>query len=356
MRRPLLNVDIKSPAGALAAGAAGLWLVRRALRARHRIDFRDRVVVISGGSRGLGLVLARRLANEGARLVLLARTSTDLENARRELVAAGAEVLAVPCDVRDRAGVNNAVALAADRFGRIDALIHVAGVIQFGPLQHMREADFRESLEIHFWGAYYLTEACRPHLPRDGSGRIAYVSSFGGRVAAPHMAAYAAGKFALVGYADAVRTELARDGIRVTTVTPGLMRTGSHVNAEFKGDHPAEYAWFSILDANPLVSTSAESAARQIVNAVRHGDPALTITLRAKMLAALNGLAPGLVGDAMKAANAMLPEPAGPRGDLRRTGWQSFSDASPSVWTRLADDAVAENNELRGHAPPAKSA
>jgi short-subunit dehydrogenase len=232
-------------------------------------------------------------------------------------------------------------------------MVHVAGVIQFGPLAHMRAADFRESLEVHFWGAYHITEACRPHLPRDGTGRIAYVSSFGGRVAAPHMAAYAAGKFALVGYADAVRTELAREGIRVTTITPGLMRTGSHVNAEFKGDHESEYAWFSILDANPLASTSAESAARQILDAVRHGDAALTITARAKLLAALNGLAPGLVGDAMKAANRLLPNPTGPRGDNRRTGWQSFSEASPSVWTRLADTAVAENNELRGHVPPA---
>jgi len=329
------------------------WALGRALRARRSISFRDRVVVISGGSRGLGLVMARRLASEGARLVLLGRTLSDLEAARTELEAAGAEALAIVCDVRDREAVETAVARAVAHFGRLDALMHVAGVIQFGPLAHTTESDFWESLDVHFWGAYHLTEAILPHLPRDGSGRVAYVSSFGGRVAAPHMAAYAAGKFALVGYADAVRAELAREGIRVTTVTPGLMRTGSHVNAEFKGDHQAEYAWFSILDANPLASTSAESAARQVLRSVRHGDAALTITLRAKVLAALNGVAPGLVGEAMKAANAVLPPPAGADGHARRTGWQSFSEVSPSFWTRLADEAVAANNELRGHSPPA---
>jgi NAD(P)-dependent dehydrogenase (short-subunit alcohol dehydrogenase family) len=338
---------------AIGAAALGAWTIFRVFRARRRISFRDRVVVISGGSRGLGLVLARELAAEGARLVLLARTVSDLDTARRELEALGADVLAIPCDVGNSAAVHAAVTAAVERFGRVDVLLHVAGIIQFGPLTHLSEADFRESLAVHFWGAYYLTEAVLPYLPRDGSGRTAYVSSFGGRVAAPHMAAYAAGKFALVGYADALRTELAREGIRVTTVTPGLMRTGSHVNATFKGRHEAEYAWFSILDANPLASISAESAARQIVDAVRHGDEALTITLRAKVLGALDGLAPGLVGRAMKAANRLLPQPTGPDGDALRTGWESFSDASPSMLTGLADRAVAENNELRGHAAPA---
>jgi short-subunit dehydrogenase len=282
------------------ASAIGFWAVLRGLRARRRISFRDRVVLISGGSRGLGLVVARRLAEEGAKLVLLARTARDLEAARRELETQhGAEVLAIPCDVRERPAVEAAVRAALDRFGRIDALLHVAGVIQFGPLAHHSEADFRESLAVHFWGAYYLAEAVRPHLPRDGSGRAAFVSSFGGRVAAPHMAAYAAGKFALVGFADALRTELAREGVRVTTITPGLMRTGSHVNASFKGRHEEEYAWFSVIDANPLVSASAESAARQVVDAVRHGDPALTITLRAKLMGALGAAAPARMAGAL---------------------------------------------------------
>ena len=336
----------------LAAAAFTGWTAYRLLRARHRISFRGRVVLISGGSRGLGLTIARRLGEEGARLVLLARTAEDLDAAQRELEADGVSVLALPCDVRDEPAVGRAVAAAVEHFGEVDALIHVAGVIQVGPIEHLTEADYRESLDVHFWGAYYLTEALRPHLPRDGSGRIAYVSSVGGRVAAPHMAAYAAGKFALVGYADAMRSELALNGVRVTTVTPGLMRTGSHVNALVKGQHEEEYAWFSILDANPLVSTSAESAARQIVDALRHGDPALTITARAKLLAMANGLAPGLVGTFLKIGARALPAPIGPLGDERRTGWESFSEASPSALTALADRAVATHNELRGHAPP----
>ena len=338
---------------AIASAAAGTVGVRRLVRARRRIGFRGRTVVISGGSRGLGLVLARHVAAEGANLVLLARTEADLATAKEELQAASTDVLALPCDVRDRTAVERAVAEAAERFGWIDVLVHDAGVIQAGPEENLHEDDYRESLGVHFWGAYYLTEAVRPHLPRDGSGRIAYVASIGGRVAVPHLAAYSVGKFALVGYADAMRAELAEHGVRVTTVTPGLMRTGSHVNATFKGQHEKEYAWFSIADANPLLSADPDRAARRILEAVRHGDPALTITLPAKLAVAADGVAPGLVGTVMKWADRGLPDAAGPSGDEPRTGWESFSDASPSVLTRPADTEVPQNNELRGHPPPA---
>ncbi len=328
------------------AGAIGL---SRVVRTQHRIPLRGRTVLISGGSRGLGLVLARRFAQEEARLVLLARTADDLDRARDDLELRGADVLTIPCDVRDREAVEAAVAQAVKLFGRLDVLVHNAGVIEVGPAEHMDERDYREALDVHFWGAYYLTEAARPHLRRDREGRIAYVASIGGRVAVPHLAPYAVSKFALVGFADAMRAELAAEGIRVTTITPGLMRTGSHVNATVKGRHEEEFAWFAISDANLLLSADADRAARQIVEAVRYGDPALTITLPAKLLAALDGAFPGLVGTAMKGASRLLPGLAGPSGDRRQTGWESFSAAAPSVLTRPADEAISANNELRGH-------
>src|SRR5690606_25163088 len=150
--------------------------------------------------------------------------------------------------------------------------------------------------------------------------------------------------------ADAMRAELAAEGIRVTTVMPGLMRTGSHVNAMTKGKHEEEFAWFSISNSNLLLSADADRSAKQIVEACRYGDPALAITLPTKLAISLNGLFPGLVGTRMKVANRLLPGVAGPAGDRRRTGWESFSAAAPSVLTRPSDKQVAPNNELRGHA------
>ncbi len=346
-------MDRSVPLAALG-GAATVWAAGRLLRARRAVDLRDRHVLISGGSRGLGLALARCFAKEGAALTLLARTEADLDDARAEL-ARRTDVLALPCDVRDRAAVEAAVAEAVRHHGRLDVLVHDAGVIQVGPEAHMTEADYAEAMGTHFWGAYYLTEAARPHLPRDGSARIVYVSSIGGRVAVPHLAPYAASKHALTGYADAMRAELAAEGVRVTTVTPGLMRTGSTVNAYFKGRHREEYAWFTIGNANPLLSLSAERSARRIVDACRHGDASLTLTPVAKLAVAADGLAPGLVAAAMKLTSRLLPDPAGD-GAARWTGWQSFSRWAPSLWTRPADRAVPRFNELRGHTPPAPTA
>lgn len=338
----------------LAVGGLGAWAAARALRARRRVSFRGRTVVISGGSRGLGLLLARRLAAEGARLALLARTPEDLEAAADELRQRhGASVLAVPCDVRDSAAVGDAVRQTVAELGRPDVLVHDAGVIEVGPAEHMDRRDYEEAMDVHFWGAYHLTEAVRPYLPRDGSARIGYVSSIGGRVAVPHLGPYSASKHALVGYADAVRAESAADGVRVTTITPGLMRTGSHPNAVVKGRHRKEFAWFAIADANPLLSMDGGRAADKILDALRHGDPALTLTLPAKLAAALDGVAPGLTGQIMKAAERLLPDATGPEGDRRRAGWDAFSALAPSVLTRPADLETAENNELRGHEPPA---
>src|SRR6201982_336127 len=102
-----------------------------------------------------------------------------------------------------------------------------------------------------------------------GGGRIVNISSMGGKVAMPHFAPYSASKFALTGFSDAIRSELARENIHVTTVAPGLMRTGSHVNAQFKGEHDAEFGWFAAASGMPLISMNAERAARKILAACR---------------------------------------------------------------------------------------
>ncbi len=335
----------------MAAAAAG-WMAARAVRRRRRsIDLGGRVVLITGGSRGLGLVLARRFAREGARLALVARTEADLERAAEELRAGGAEVFVSAADVSKEGEAEAAVEQTVAHYGRLDVLVHNAGVIQVGPLAHMRKEDFEEAMGVHFWGAYHVARAALPHLPRGGAGRIVNIASVGGQVAVPHLLPYAASKFALVGFSDGLRAELAPRGIRVTTVCPGLMRTGSHVNAFFKGQHRREFAWFSISDAAPLLSTSAEHAARKIVRACKRGDPSLTITWPARLGAGMDRLAPGLMAEVMAHGARLLPDAAREQGDRRRTGWDSFSAWAPSLLTRLADRAVRRNNEQQAHRP-----
>lgn len=328
-----------------AAGIAGAVAAAGILRGRRAIQFAGRVVVITGGSRGLGLVIARQLAAEGARLCLLARDERELAAAREELGAAGAEVMTISCDIRRRADVRAAIDTVLERWAAVDVLINNAGTIQVGPLEHMTPGDFENAMATHFWGPLHLMFEIVPSMRQRRFGRIVNIASIGGRVAVPHLGPYCASKFALVGLSDGVRAELDQYGIRVTTVTPGLMRTGSPVNVDVKGRHEEEYAWFVVSDSIPGLSTSAQNAARQIVEACRHGDPELTITLPARLAMLANNLAPRAVGRAMVLVNRLLPGAAGADGDVRKSGAQS-SGLAPAGMTVLTDRAAVANNEI----------
>ena len=310
-----------------------------------RFDYAGRVAIITGGSRGLGLLIARELRKEGARVALLARNREELIRAKDQL-GANSGVLTIPCDVAERALVRQAVEIVAHHFGRIDMLVNNAGVIQVGPLEHMTYEDFQHAMNVHFWGAYHCTEAVLPYMRQKGRGRIVNIASIGGLIAVPHLAPYSASKFALVGYSDAVRAEVAKDGIRVTTVCPGLMRTGSAVNALMKGRHEAEFAWFGTLSSMPFVSIDAKRAARKIVDAARRGAPHLTITPQARLAAILDRLMPNTIGRMMTVASRALPHPAGSSGDESWPGREVRPSKLPRFATVLGDRAARRNNEL----------
>jgi NAD(P)-dependent dehydrogenase (short-subunit alcohol dehydrogenase family) len=333
---------------AIAAAAIGFGaaiVARQLARHARAIDFRDKVVLITGGSRGLGFVLARQLAAEGARLVLVARTADDLESAAARLRELGADVLPIACDVGDRAQAENAIRRAIEHFGRLDVLINNAGVIQVGPVQHMQYEDFQQAMAVHFWGPLHLMMAAIPSMSARGGGRIVNISSIGGRVAVPHLAPYSASKFALVGLSESLAAELSRQGIIVTTVSPGLMRTGSPLRAGMKGNHEAENTWFTISDSLPIVAINAERAAAKIIDACRYGDTELTITPQAKLAVAAHGVAPGLTTRLMTMVNWLLPAPVGPEGNLVKEGRESQTRLTRSPLTLLTRRAAERNNE-----------
>ena len=322
------------------------WLVLRLIRTR-RYSLRGKVVLITGGSRGLGLVLARQICAAGGKVALIARDVEELGRAKADLARRGGAVLSVQCDLLDTKQIRSAVRQIIDHFGKIDILINSAGIIEVGPLEHMTREDFERAMRLHFWAPFELTSQIVPEMRTWGGGRIVNISSIGGKVAVPHLAPYSASKFALTGFSDAIRAELARDNIHVTTVAPGMMRTGSHVNAKFRGKHDAEFGWFAASAGAPLISMNADRAARKILAACRRGQPSLTLTFAARTAILGNALFPNLTGYWMKIVNRFLPKAGDHEGNQSRAGSQTRR-LIPGWLTYLADRATRRNNEERG--------
>ena len=305
---------------ALIAFAA--WLIVRTIRTL-RFSLGNKIVLITGGSRGLGLVLARQICAEGGKVALLARDADELARAKADLTPRlrnGGGVLTIQCDLLGAGQIRSAVRQIIDRFGKIDILINNAGIIEVGPLEHMTREDFERAMQLHFWAPFELISQIVPEMRTCGGGRIVNISSIGGKIAVPHMAPYTASKFALVGLSDALRAELARDNIYITTVTPGLMRTGSEGHAKFKGDQAAECKAFTGASKLPFASISAERAARKILAACRRGQPALVMPMPARALIIANALFPNLAARALRTVNNRLPPPLGASGNDARAG------------------------------------
>jgi NAD(P)-dependent dehydrogenase (short-subunit alcohol dehydrogenase family) len=340
--------------GALLAGGVVLRQVIRALV--PPATFRGQVVLITGGSRGLGFALARCFAAEGATVALLARSDDQLRAAAHQLRADGAsEVLTFACDVRDAPAVVRAVERLIAQTGHLDVLVNNAGVISVMPLVHAQREDFATSLDTHFWGPYNLIEACLPQFRRQGAGRIVNIASIGGRVAVPHLLPYTVGKFALVGLSEGLRTELGREGISVTTVTPHVMQTGSHRNVLVRGRHAQEATWFALGTASRLTALDAAAAARRIVEAARARRATVTPGWPARVAELSHALAPAVTAAAASAVNALLlPRPStGPEGDqgrqsrsidLGRVSWLFATDAARRFNQPLAADEAARTS------------
>jgi NAD(P)-dependent dehydrogenase (short-subunit alcohol dehydrogenase family) len=326
--------------GALAV-TAGILAASRLL-ARRRID--GQVVFITGGSRGLGLALAVEYARRGAHIAICARDAGALEAAAERIRAMGVRAVTIPCDIREAGEVSAALMRTYEEFGRLDILVNNAGTIQVGPFESMTRLDFEDSLRTHFWAMYDAVESAIPLFERRGAGRIVNITSIGGKVSVPHLLPYCVGKFAAVGYSEGLRCALRRKNILVTTVVPGLMRTGSPRNAWFKGQNHKEYAWFTLSDSLPMFSVSAHSAARTIVDGSLRGDPEVVVSFQAKAGTMLEGIAPGLLLRALQLADTLLPGAGGIETQSAR-GHESTSGITESPLTVLTKKAEREYNQ-----------
>jgi NAD(P)-dependent dehydrogenase (short-subunit alcohol dehydrogenase family) len=332
---------------ALFVGAGVLGLMLGSTLSSRRTELRGKLILITGGSRGLGLELARQLSAAGARVHVCARDEAELRRAAHDIMLRGRSIATHVCDVTEPGRIRELIDRIHRDAGPIDILINNAGVITMAPVHEMTEADFREALDLYFWAAYHATSAVLPVMRGRGSGQIVNISSIGGKVPVPHLTPYCVGKFALTGYSACMRAELAKEGVGVTTICPFVMRTGSQLNAQLKGRHRAEFAWFMLAGSSAPFSIPVERAAARIVRAIERNEGEVMVGVEAKLGTRLYGLAPNLTGCLLRAVNFLLPRSGGIGREYRRglesRGW--FSTLAP---TRPIYRAAVRNNQVVG--------
>jgi short-subunit dehydrogenase len=325
---------MKTPFRLITAGVlAGAILTAR----RAQDDLDGEVAVVTGASRGLGLLLARELAGQGCPLVICARDAAELERAADELRAAGAEVTAVACDVTDEATPQLLIDTAVQRYGRLDILVSNAGVIQVGPVQAAQIGHYEMAMSTMALAPARLALTALPVMRRQGHGRIVTIASIGGKISVPHLLPYSTAKFAAVGFSEGLRAELGRGPVTVTTVVPGLMRTGSHLQARFTGQPAKEFTWFSLGASLPLVSMDAERAARQIIAAVRQRRAEVILTPAGQLVSRVAGIVPGLTSEILHLVQRLaLPAPPGEPGSAVADEAQGH-DLRPAIGKKAFD-------------------
>jgi short-subunit dehydrogenase len=328
-----------------AATGVGVMLVANAVyKEISKFNLAGKVVLITGGSRGLGLVLARELAAKGAKLALCARSADKLEIARQELEQAGVEVLTLPVDITDQGQVETMMHDVVQKYGSLDILINNAGIIQVGPQRSMTIHDYELAMQTNFWAPLYAIYGALPYFRKQGGGRIVNITSIGGKIAVPHLLPYSASKFAAVGLSEGLHAELKRENIHVTTVVPNLMRTGSPRHVSVKGEYDSEYAWFKYAASSPLLAQEAETAAKSIIRAIEYGDSEAILSLSGKLATIVKGIAPGWVTIAMGLANTLLPKNI--ENTLEVKGYEIEAGANGEKFSQLSQKEAIQNNEM----------
>jgi len=333
-------------AAGLGLTAAGVALLTKT----KPVSFRGAAVVITGGSRGLGLALAKELVKEDASVTLLARDAEELERARQILTfeTPGARVQIIPCDVTRDAELSMALEQSIALWGSVDMLINNAGAILVGPFDTLTREDFEAQMNLHLYPVLKATQWLVPHFRRRRKGRIVNICSLGGKVAVPHMLPYDSSKFALAGFSQGLTAELALDGIPVTTVYPTLLRTGSPIQAVFKGDHQKEYTWFAASDNFPGLSMSATKAARAILQGAREGKAEVILGSLGRVRVGLAIFFPETLAWTMALLNRLMPRG---RATSYHTGAESQTYFNNKYWTYFFRRSAAKSERDLNQVP-----
>ena len=253
------------------------------------ISLQDKVVLITGASSGFGAEAARLFAKEGCTVVLAARRMDRLTALAEQIREAGGQAFAVGLDVAEESQINEAVQTVLDTFGRIDILFNNAGMGHLDWLENLPPSDFDRIIDINLRGFMLVTHAVLPGMLSRRSGTIIHMSSVAGLIAAPMYSLYAATKYGIRGFTDALRREAEPLGVHVCGIYPGPAVT------ELTMDSPSDRAVKRMLNPPGWIYMSSTYVARRVVGLAKHPCRTLIIPWWFRPIISFDTLFPGLV-------------------------------------------------------------
>ncbi len=252
--------------------------------------FKDRVIIITGASSGIGRELAHQLASQGAWLTLAARTVDRLEAAQKECLELGGKAVVIRTDVSDPRQCEACIHQTVDHFGRLDVLVNNAGITMWAEFKQVQDLKpFEQIMQINYMGGVYCTHYALPYL-KQTHGLIVGISSLAGKTGVPTRSAYSASKHAMAGFFDSLRIELAPSRVAVTMIYPGFVR--SEVRQRALGPDGKPLGTSPVREGEVM---SVETCARLIIGAMTRRQREMVMTLRGQLGLWLKLIVPGLV-------------------------------------------------------------
>lgn len=303
-------------------------------------------ILITGGTTGLGFELMRQLVDQECSIAICARNTADLQNIKENFP----EVLTFTCDVGVKEEVEKLIKQTAESLGHIDVVINNAGIIMVAPMEGFTHEDYEHAMSVMYWGIVHTTFAVLPLMKAQGFGQIVNITSVGGKVSIPHLLPYSAAKFAAVGFSEGIAAELRQHNIYVTTIIPGLMRTGSYMNALFQEDSKLMFKIFSAISTAPLLTLTAETAARRTIKAIKRKRAVKVLGIPAKLLIEFHHFFPGILNRLMALTSKHLPGSDAPQDLVKGEEIsEKFEGAEIIPFNRLGRKAQHDYQEQLRH-------
>jgi len=284
-----LNIT-KLLAWTFMAGIGGLAGYFAFKRKKRQFTYQGKVVLVTGGARGLGYIMARQLVEEGAKVIICARDADQLDKAYVLLRNHGEVTYPYVCDITEKENIVQLAYFIKKRFGRLDVLINNTGTITINPIEQLPLNNYKKFIESHLWGPMQLVRVLIPLLSKSREAKIVNIFSVGGKISLAKSQPYDVNEIVHAVFYDNISRVITGKNIKLTAIYPEFKDQDLPVNLKLKGHSEQELAWSKFNESRPLISLYAENVGKQILKTAQIGKKTLTLPFPRELARIVNNI------------------------------------------------------------------